>query len=308
MIRPAVDRLLLTGVLVMALSAKALAQPAASDASPQPTLEQVLARATQYVLDYQKNLSGLVSEEHYLQSWRRGSRMPETRALRSDVLLTQPPGGRRYLMFRDVFEVDGRQVRDRDERLQRLFLSPSAVTSTQVYRIIEESARYNIGNVQRTVNTPTLALVFLDPQFQGHFRFERSADRVAETDRAVGGGGTPRFTVPDDLWVIAYEETARDTLMSGGAGLALPASGRFWVEPDSGRVVMTEMYLRNRAVDALVDVRYDMAPAVGVFVPVAMRERYRDLRRDSVIEGSAEYSRVRRFQVSSSEEVKPPPR
>ena len=71
---------------------------------------------------------------------------------------------------------------------------------------------------------------------------------------------------------------------------------------------MTEMYLRNRAVDALVDVRYDMAPAVGVFVPVAMGERYRDLRRDSVIEGSAEYSRVRRFQVSSSEEVKPPPR
>ena len=119
--------------------------------TPEPTLEQVLARTTQYVLDYQKNLSGLVSEEHYLQSWRRGSRMPETRALRSDVLLTQPPGGKRYLMFRDVFEVDGRQVRDRDERLQRLFLSPSAVTSTQVYRIIEESARYNIGNVQRTV-------------------------------------------------------------------------------------------------------------------------------------------------------------
>jgi hypothetical protein len=162
----------------------------------------------------------------------------------------------------------------------------------------------------RTVNTPTLALVFFDPQYQGHFEFDRSEDRVPETVRGPDAGeAAVRFTAADALWVIAYQETARDTLMSTGIGNALPASGRFWVEPASGRVVMTEMQLRNRVVDALVDVRYDMSDAVGLFVPVAMRERYRDLRRENtVIEGYATYSRVRKFQVTSSEVVKEEPR
>jgi hypothetical protein len=43
-------------------------------------------------------------------------------------------------------------VRDRDQRLEQLFLNPSATTSTQVVRILEESARYNIGDIRRTVN------------------------------------------------------------------------------------------------------------------------------------------------------------
>lgn len=69
---------------------------------------------------------------------------------------------------------------------------------------------------------------------------------------------------------------------------------------------MTEMQLGDRTLTALVDVRYDLAPAVGVMVPVAMRERYRDLRRNSAVEGAAVYSRVRRFQVTSSEAVAEP--
>lgn len=273
------------------------------------TLDEVLARATQYVVDYQQALSGVVSEERYLQTWRRGPRQTDTRVLASDVLLTRPTGAKRYVLFRDVFEVDGRQVRDRSERLLQLFLSPSASTSQQVTRILDEGARYNLGDILRTVNTPTLALVFLDPLYQSHFKFTRSDDRTVEMIRGAGDDGAAApFAVGDDLWVLAYEETARETLLYTGSGLEgnLPARGRFWVEPATGRIIVTEMHLRNRVIDALIDVRYDLAEAVGAFVPIAMRERYRDLRRSSLIEGDASYRRFRKFQVSATEAIDDP--
>ena len=42
--------------------------------------------------------------------------------MRSDLLLVRVPGRDGWLPFRDVYEVDGRAVRDRSERLKKLFI------------------------------------------------------------------------------------------------------------------------------------------------------------------------------------------
>ena len=144
-------RFAIAGVMLLLL-----ADPAAI--AQDATLDDVLGRASDYIVDYQQRLSGVVSEETYLQVFeRRPGTVAQRRELKSDVLLVRPPGASRYVQFRDVFEVDGRPVRDREERLTRLFLDPSA-GATQMNRIIEESARYNIGNIERTMNVPTLPL------------------------------------------------------------------------------------------------------------------------------------------------------
>ena len=52
------------------------------------------------------------------------------------------PDSRRWVGYRDTFEVDGKPVRDRDERLERL-LSDGAVG--QAARIAEQNARFNLG-------------------------------------------------------------------------------------------------------------------------------------------------------------------
>jgi hypothetical protein len=305
-------RLSLVGPICLSLVGPILLSSVGQVRAQELTLDQLLGRVTSYVIAYQKALSGLVSEETYVQQWyRRADRMPETRTLRSDVLLTRPEGVSRFLLFRDVFEVDGRQVRDRDERLTQLFLTPAASTSTQVLRIIEEGARYNIGDITRTVNTPTLALAFLDPQYQVRFRFSHTADRIPETVRTVRAGddaSVARFTVPGDVAVIAYEELGPNTLIGTGNGESLPASGRYWVEPETGRLLMSEVIFRNATIEAIVDVKYELAPAVGELVPVVMRERYHQPRRNNLIEGSASYSRVRRFQVTATEVVAEPSR
>jgi hypothetical protein len=129
-------------------------------------LAQILEKAGTYVGGFERQLTGIVSEERYLQVII-GAR----RELKSDFLLVPVAGEARYVEFRDVFEVDGRPVRDREDRLTRLFLDPSASASAQLRAIAEESARYNIGRIQRTVNIPTLALVFLRTENQATVTF-----------------------------------------------------------------------------------------------------------------------------------------
>jgi hypothetical protein len=79
----------------LALTLLALAGlPAPSTASQEKiTLAQVLARAAEYVDEFQRQLSSIVAEETYLQEVApaAGSTVgPNRRALRSDLLLLRP--------------------------------------------------------------------------------------------------------------------------------------------------------------------------------------------------------------------------
>src|SRR5262249_11287867 len=154
-------------------------------AQPPSALEAVLARAGAYVVDLQQQLAGIVAEEHYVQDVRASgvpgqmtrSGLPSERhrELKSDLLLVRPVGADRWVQFRDVFEVDGRPVRDRNQRLMKLFVTPSSATANQAEQIANESSRYNIGNLQRTVNLPVLALAILEPQQQSRFVLDRKS-------------------------------------------------------------------------------------------------------------------------------------
>ena len=104
----------------------------------------------------------------------------------SDLLLVKPEKADRWIQFRDVFEVDGRPIRDRNERLMKLFVEPSSSTAGQVEQIVTESARYNIGSVLRTINVPVFALLILDPKsapFQVRSRGRRIAVDCARLHR-----------------------------------------------------------------------------------------------------------------------------
>ena len=265
------------GVILTGLAA----QPAAQE---RPTLEAILARAGEYVLQFEADLSGLVAEEHYTQDVYGGRR----RTLKSDVLLIRPEGADRYIQFRDVFEVDGRPVRDRDDRLVTLFLHPAPSSLDQLQAIADESARYNIGDIFRNLNVPVVALMFLQPNNQTRFKFTSVKSRAS-------------VYAP---WEIDYREVQPETLIRTTASRDLPARGRFRIDPLSGRVWMSELVAEDAAVHADVTVTYQLEPALGVLVPAEMRESIR-MPRGPDIKGKATYSHFRRFQVSVEESLAP---
>ncbi len=234
--------------------------------------------------------------------------MQSRKSLKSDLLLIRPPDADRYVEFRDVFEVNGTAVRDRDERLSQLFLRPTDASVDQIRAIVDESARHNIGDIPRNVNTPMLTLYFLQPDKQGHFRFRRakSGQPKLGTGLAMPGRSAAMFRVTTEMWVVEFRETRRPTIIKTDRRRDFPATGRFWINPESGGVMMSELVMENSEVTATINVSYQSEPMLGFLVPVEMRERYRA--RDERVEGVATYGRFRQFQVKTDQVIgKPPP-
>ena len=139
-----------------ALLAVAIAVPSAQA----PTLDEVLKRMSIYVATFRQQLSGIVAEETYFQEIADTSRSAggfgtkQTRTLKSDLLLLRPADADRYVELRDVFELNGEPVRDRQTRLEKLLGEGSAGAQASISSIITQSARYNLGNIVRNINTP----------------------------------------------------------------------------------------------------------------------------------------------------------
>ena len=281
------NRILITVCLAAVLCAAPRAQPA--------ELDDLLDKVTDYVTLYTREFIGVVAEETYRQELRTASGgrdlrgfplegQRQTRVLKSDMLLVRAPAGDRWIQFRDVFEVDGKPVRDREERLARLFLTPSPSAQKQVEDIKEASSRYNIGTVNRTVNIPVLALSVFEIRNMPWFTF------------AIG-------RKKDKAWDLEFREQRGDTLIRGRDG-GTPSVGRFVVDPASGRILASELHADTADLKAQIDVTYEPEAALGGFyVPREMREKY-EQKDGTAISGRATYARFRRYTVTTGETLK----
>src|SRR4051794_18287962 len=123
---------------------------AAPQPAPRADLETVLDRAGWYLDYFVDEFENVVAEETYTQDSSqllasfspvsggggRGGAVPPPspsemlrarhRDLRSDFLLVKSPDTAALVPFRDVLQVDGVVVRDREARLARLFLTSSS--------------------------------------------------------------------------------------------------------------------------------------------------------------------------------------
>ena len=254
-------------------------------------LEALLTKATWSSLDFVDKLSSVVAEEHYTQDsnvllatvaipglgGRGGGAMSSPRGsakhreLKADFLIVKSLGTV-WLPFRDVFEVDHIPIRDREQRLAKLFLGNKSDSETQerARAIADESARYNLGAVQRTINNPVFALLFLQPDSRDHFKFT-----LGKTDRKMG----------ETVRVVEYVEDMRPTIIVGLNGQDMPAFGRFWIEADTGRVVKAEVRVEVKGVKANLTTMFRADERLGIDVPSEMREDY-DLA-DSRVSGVA---------------------
>ena len=299
-------------------AAKASAKPGAgavpdlpSPSLPQrnhtdPALASILERAGRYVAAYEETFCNIVAEETYTQ-WvgdqgaQDSAHGLKRRVTRADLVFVRLAGDVPWATFRDVFEVDGQRVRDREGRLVRLFAAGPRSVPERAKAIVEESAAYNIGTAVRTVNLPTLPLLFLHPGSQDRFSF-----RLGGRRRIGGVEGVE----------VGFEEVARPTFVRAEGSTDLPARGRFWIDGGRGTVLRSEVTYRfepDRAT-ARVTCEYRPQPQLAMWVPAEMKERYEDLPNAYAplfyipTEATARYSNLRQFVVTTEEKAELPPR
>jgi hypothetical protein len=271
---------------------------AATPAAQTPSLDEVLKRSATYVAAFHKQLSGIVAEETYRQDTASNAAFVnfatsgQSRTLKSDLLLVKPADSDRYVELRDVFEVDGQPVRDRQARLEGLLRNPTKDGDAQIRAILKASAAHNIGLIERNINTPLMALQILDEANRSRFTFkhiDKSPVFQSAKDRAINE--TAVFRVATEMWTIEFRERNRTTLIRTPDGKSLPAKGRFWIDPSKGSVLISELIVDGGGVLATVTVSYQSEPLMGFLVPVEMRESY--VRRNEQISGHATYGKFR---------------
>jgi hypothetical protein len=259
--------------------------------------EELVARAGEYVVTmFVPRFSSVVAEEDYTQRLILERR---TRRLRSDFLIVQIPGGSDWLSFRDVFEVDGKPVRDRDERLVKLFLEPPSDSLLRRAREIGEAgARFNFDGVGG-LNDPLMALALVQDRYREHFRWT-----VVKNDKGIG----------PDVWSVRYQEFVSPTIFRGNGNIDRPVSGQIWIDQPTGRIMKTELrmeaggtmvgrfnvLMQNRSE---VTTTFQFDERFGIAVPAEMRENHFYGTTD--IATVAKYGRFRRFDVKTEEAVKP---
>jgi formylglycine-generating enzyme required for sulfatase activity len=300
---------LLAVALPVAFAAVALAQPSPAE---RPMLDELLGRAAWYLDYFVDQFENVVAEEVYVQdsslllpsftpvAGGRGGisagaaaadvSRARHRDLRSDFLLVKSSGTADLVPFRDVLAVDGVVVRDREQRLAKLFVKPAGDAMERAERIRQEGARYNLGNMRSTLGNPMLALGVLQQSYQPRFHFS-----LGKEDRSAGAG----------VWIVDYKEEGLPAMIRGEAGGDLFARGRLWIERASGRVVKTELQVEQPSVRAVVTTMFRFDDRFGISVPVEMREQY-TLNSGSRIRTIATYGRFRKFGVSAEQEFRAP--
>jgi hypothetical protein len=296
-----------TTVLSLVLALVLVGVPAAAQVGNQPGsgFHTVLSSAMRYVMNYEQQFAVLASEEHYVQELQRppnpGDNLSRSnpgggmraggainvQTFRSDFLLVQlGMDGEGWMPFRDTYEVKGKKIRDRNDRLLKLFLDSDKRSFEKAAEFNETSNKYHLGNVARTINIPTLGMMLLHPRVNERFEF---------TD---GGEETIAGRV---LRKAMYREMARPTLIKTTRGRDLALTGTIWIDPFSGAVVKTEMNAADPALRCQVTVTFRRDDGLEMWVPERMEEYYKaNLAVDDIF-ATATYTNVRKYRRSDLE-------
>jgi hypothetical protein len=263
------------------------------DASPVSDLpDDVLRRAAGYVARFERTFSAVIWRERYQQEDRIRRRFSASgtsftsvaarRQLDSELLFVWLPRDATWIAVRDVIAIDGKPRPLGDRRLQAL-LSHEAVSMDQLRQLAAENGRFNIGQIRRTFNEPTLALLFLDDHYRHRFTFARSGEQTVNGQRAVS---------------YEFAERARPTVIQE-RDRDVPVRGTLWIDAPSGRVLQTLLELADPAgrFSGRMTVQFGPHAKFDVLVPLEMRETYTS-RSGEEVTAVATYSDFRRFETA----------
>ena len=281
-----------SGVLAAFLMLAASSQPQNA-----PELMTVLHRATEYVARYEAELGNLIGAEEYVQNavWLDPNRRVVAKRLQrrvsSDFLIIQV--GAEWVALRKATRVDGSKVKETEPAFEDAFDNSPEANEKLLLAMKGESTRYNIGDIIRTINVPTVALKVLRESEFSRFAFERAGSSKIEGVQT---------------WAVRFREEGAPTLVLGEKNQFLYSNGTLWIEPETGRVLRTEFnvespYIRSR-VKARIVVTYAEGKNMKMLVPSLMDEHYES--EFNTVDCKAYYSNFRPFEVDVKFEIHPP--
>jgi hypothetical protein len=246
-----------------------------------PRLDDIVAALHRYVQDYEDKLTLIVADENYLQreyNHGTGLQVWAARQIKSEVFFAFTPTSKQWLAVRDVESVDGKSVPNRPDVASML----ASTTAKEVASTLKTyNSRYNLGNVYRNFNEPTLSLELFDTVHLEDLAFE-----LKRLDAESGVS----------LATLGFRERGAPTLIADLDQRPVQSSGEVTVETATGRV--RKIHLKSPFDDALseLETTYGHDVKLDFWVPVEFVEHY-TAAPDTEIVCRAAYTNFRRFEV-----------
>ena len=214
-----------------------------------PAAADVVKAAGDYLTQYSQKLGTIVAEEEYTQ---REPAIPSgNRRLLSDVAFLGFENGQ-IAVFRDVVTIDGRDVRPKDDRLAKLFVSPpTSASQEQAGAFAEEGLRYYLSPNLRTLDIPTLALEFFRPDNQSRSEFSLDGGLRNQDGAQIA---TIKFKADKDADVLPTPEGAT-------------TSGKAWIDVATGTIRQTELVVTGKNFNFKTTTKYTHDKTLDLWLP-----------------------------------------
>ena len=229
----------------------------------QPVLEDVLSKAAAYHSTYLQQASGVVLDEQTQILDVTGGKTRGVVRVSADVVLVGLQG--QVAALRDPYAVDTQPLRPKGSRISALLGAPATPTVKDwelAASYPQQGTVHFILDLQVKVNEPTMALQFISAALQPKMKFRLDGQKKMNNVPVVG---------------VRFEEpTSQEQTHLLGTRSNARATGRFWVDPATGAIHQTELWVDSKWENAIVSVKYAPHKELGLLLPTEMYDTYEE--------------------------------
>jgi hypothetical protein len=229
----------------------------------QPVLEDVLAKASAYHSTYLQKVSGVVLDEQIQMLDVSGGKTRGVIRVSADVVLVGLQG--QVISLRDPYAVDTQPLRPKGSRISALLGAPATPTIKDWELAASYPAQGSVHfilDLQLKVNEPTSALQFISAALQPKLKYRLDGQKKMNDVPVVG---------------VRFEEpTSQDMTHVLGTRSNARATGRFWIDPVTGAIHQTELWVDSKWENAIVSVKFAPHKDLGLLLPTDMNDTYEE--------------------------------
>jgi hypothetical protein len=167
--------------------------------------------------------------------------------------------------IRDPFAIDTKALREKQVRIIRALGEPTLAAWQRVQEYARENAFLMMSNVAVWYSDPMLALQFIETARQGTITYKLEGRKKINSVQVVGVG--------------FKEKQADGKKYILGTPSNPSASGRIWVDPATGAIHQTELWIQSDTDVARISVVYTQDAKLNLLVPKDAQHTFEEYER-----------------------------
>jgi hypothetical protein len=238
--------------LVLLVIVAVAVAPVPARTSQVPTAPDLLKAAAEYLDTYATKISGTALDELFILVETVGPQMMVPQRLYSDVVIVKIDVQGQLLGLRDLFAVDKKNLRPREPRITDALERPSLASWEAVQGFGREHAVYFRSNGVIWFSDPVLALQFANRANQSRLTYKVDGSKKVNGVQVYG---------------LGFKEIERPAGHLLGTPDNPQASGRLWINPATGAIYETDVWVQSETETARLRVIYALDPARSILLP-----------------------------------------